>query len=104
MAGVVGAHIGAARHVLAEGPVLDPDDLTFHRGLGELLRIIGMVQELFTVLGRDFQAVGGARAQSRGVFACEGAVRAIGIPTDEAVRICLTIVLVSQYDIFIFID
>ena len=99
---VVGTHVGATRFVLAKQPILEPDDAAIERGLGQLLGVVGVVEELLVALGRDLEAVGRARTERR--ITRERATRAVRIPRRKAVRVGLPVVLVRQDDVFVLVD
>jgi hypothetical protein len=50
-------------HRLSKETVGLPDDLARHVRLGELLIVVGVVEELVCALGRDLEPVWGSRAQ-----------------------------------------
>mmetsp|Transcript_15424 Transcript_15424/g.39837 ORF Transcript_15424/g.39837 Transcript_15424/m.39837 type:complete len:216 (-) Transcript_15424:242-889(-) len=97
------AHVWATRHVLPKGALFDPHRLSLQRRLGQLGRVVRVVQVLGLALGCDFEAVRGARAQFRGVLRGKLAAAAVRVPPNDAVRI-VPAVLVRQNDVLVLVD
>lgn len=81
-----------------------PHDAAVQSRLGELLRIVGVVQKLLGRavggrLGGNLQAVRRAGAERRVAAVHEDAVGAIGLPPNEAVLLLLCAALVGEVDV-----
>mmetsp|Transcript_23066 Transcript_23066/g.60264 ORF Transcript_23066/g.60264 Transcript_23066/m.60264 type:complete len:331 (+) Transcript_23066:489-1481(+) len=84
--------------VLAKVAIPLPNDLAVQGGLGELLVVVSVVEELLVTLSRDLKPVRGPCAEVRAAASHEGSTSAIGVELDEAVLV-FAVVLVRQVDV-----